>query len=43
LNSKLDEANHMKNVLNKNLEEDLKYEQEQNLKMETDIREFEGE
>jgi len=33
----------MKNVLNKNLEEDLKYEQEQNLKMETDIREFEGE
>lgn len=33
----------MKNVLNKNLEEDLKYEQEQNLKMESDIREFESE
>lgn len=43
LNSKLDEANHMKNVLNKNLEEDLKYEQEQNLKMESDIWEFESE
>jgi len=26
LNRKLDEANHMKNVMNKNLEEDLKYE-----------------
>jgi len=33
----------MKNVLNKNLEEDLKYEQELNLKMESDIREFESE
>ena len=43
LNLRLEEATHMKNVMNRNLEEDLKYEQDLNSKMESDVRKFEHE